>query len=246
MTCGPLLATFSVMPLSQLDDIRALAFDLFGTVLDLGGSLTPYIGEFLRRRKSAVDPAELWRRLRHRQRIEQYQDNIVAMGHSGYLPVARQATVYVLGEFRIDASAAEIDQLMHAWQQLRPFPDVLPALKRLSERYQLAALSNGEQEYIEHLAANRIGWKFDHLISVQTVGAFKPHPGVYRKGAAILGLEVGQCMMVSANSFDVMGARMCGLRGAFVNREKLPYEDSLFVPDLTVPDFAELATELLK
>ena len=60
------------------------------------------------------------------------------------------------------------------------------------------------------------------------------------------GLEVGQCMMVSANSFDVMGARMCGMRGAFVNRYDLPYEDTPFVPDVTVKGFAELAEAFLK
>ena len=61
----------------------------------------------------------------------------------------------------------------------------------------------------------------------------------------MIGLEVGQCMMVSANSFDVMGARMCGMRGAFVNRYKLPYEDTPFVPDVTVPDITRLAETLL-
>jgi 2-haloacid dehalogenase len=121
---------------------------------------------------------------------------------------------------------------------------VIPALRRLKTRYRLVALSNGEPEYLDHLVKHRIGWKFDEVISVQTVGAFKPHPGVYRRAAAILGLEVGQCMMVSANSYDVMGARMCGMRGAWVNRYKLPYEDTPFVPDLTVADFDELAENL--
>ena len=51
--------------------------------------------------------------------------------------------------------------------------------------------------------------------------------------------------MVSSNSFDVMGARMCGNRGAFVNRYALPYEDTPYVPDVTVKDFAELADALV-
>jgi 2-haloacid dehalogenase len=51
--------------------------------------------------------------------------------------------------------------------------------------------------------------------------------------------------MVSANSFDVMGARACGMRGAFVNRYALPYEDSPHVPDVTVTNFTELADSLL-
>jgi 2-haloacid dehalogenase len=225
--------------------IVALTFDLFGTVLDLGGSLTPAIDAWLRENGyTAVDAAAVWREWRYRQRIEQYQDNIVAMGHSGYLPVARRAGVYVLRQLGVDPSPQQIDRLMEAWQELKPFDDVLPAMKRLAERYKLVALSNGERSFLDHLVKNRIGWNFDAVISVETVGAFKPHPGVYRKGAALLGLEVGQCMMVSANSFDVMGARMCGMRGAFVNRYALPYEDTPFQPDLTVRDFKELADAL--
>jgi 2-haloacid dehalogenase len=233
------------MPLPEpCRDVRALTFDLFGTILDLGGNLTPFIAKFLNERKSSASPAAVWAEWRYRQRIEQYQDNIVAMGHSGYLPVARRAGLYVLRQFGIDPSAAEMDRLMRAWQQLEPFDDVLPALHRLKTRYKLVALSNGERSYLDHLVANRIGWAFDGVISVEVVGAFKPHPGVYRQGAAITGLEVGQCMMVSANSFDVMGARMCGMRGAFVNRYDLPFEDTPFQPDLTVADFTALADAL--
>ena len=142
-------------------------------------------------------------------------------------------------------SRADIDRLMEAWQQLSAFDDVPAALAKLSTRYRLAALSNGEQRYIDHLVKNRIRWNFDAAISVELIGAFKPHPGVYRRGAAILGLEVNQCLMVSANSFDVMGARMCGLRGAYVNRYNLPYEDTPFVADLTVKNFTELADALI-
>ncbi|MCH8979929.1 MAG: HAD-IA family hydrolase, partial [Armatimonadetes bacterium] len=182
---------------------------------------------------------------RSRQRIEQYQDNIVMLGHSGYLPVARRACVYTLKRNSIEATGDEVDALMSAWQQLSPFPEVVPALEQLKHRYRLVALSNGEREFLEHLATNRIGWDFDAIISVEQAGAFKPHPGVYRRAAGMLGLEVGGCLMVSANSFDVMGARMCGFRGAFVNRYGLPYEDSPYVPDLTVADFTELADTLL-
>ena len=51
--------------------------------------------------------------------------------------------------------------------------------------------------------------------------------------------------MVSSNSFDVMGARACGFGGAFVNRYRLPYEDSPYQPDVVVKDFDELASVLL-
>jgi len=83
------------------------------------------------------------------------------------------------------------------------------------------------------------------VISVTSVGAFKPHPAVYRAAAGQLGLEVNECLMVSANSFDIVGARACGYRGAFVNRYLLPYEDTAHQPDVTVRDFSALADTLL-
>jgi 2-haloacid dehalogenase len=224
--------------------IKALTFDLFGTVLDLGGSLTPFIAGFLKARGSEVSPQRFWEQWRYRQRIEQYQDNIMMLGHGGYLETARRAFVYTLALNGVEASRDEVREFMKAWQELSPFPDVLPALRRLKERYRLVALSNGEPQFLEHLAKNRIRWEFDGVISVQAAGAFKPHPGVYLRAASILGLEVGECMMVSANSFDVMGARACGFRGAFVNRYQLPYEDTPFRPDVAVKDFHELADRL--
>jgi 2-haloacid dehalogenase len=224
---------------------EALTFDLFGTVLDLAGSLTPAISTFLREKNSDVSPQRFWEQWRYRQRIEQYQDNIMMLGHSGYLETARRALVYILRLHRIPASKEEVRAFMEAWQNLSPFPEVLPSLERLKRRFRLVALSNGETHFLDHLVKNRIRWDFDSVISVQGVGAFKPHPGVYLRAASMLGLEPAKCMMVSANSFDVMGARACGFRGAYVNRYGLPMEDTPFQPDLEVGDFTELATLLL-
>jgi 2-haloacid dehalogenase len=227
------------------DQVQALTFDLFGTVLDLGGSLVPFIASFLQAKGSEVEAKAFWAQWRARQRIEQYQDNIMALGHSGYQEVARRAFVYVLEFNGVEASKAEVRGFMGCWQKLRPFPEVMPALERLRARYKLVALSNGEPEFLAHLAQNQIQWDFDAIISVMEVGAFKPHPGVYRHAAHKLGLEVGECLMVSANAFDVVGARACGMRGIYVDRYKLPYDDRPFPPDAVVADFGGLADELL-
>ena len=225
--------------------VRALTFDLFGTILDLDGSLRPYITAFLKEHHPTVSPDRLWDQWRARQRIEQFQDTLMMLGHSGYLETARRALVYALGQNGIQPSPEEVGTLMAAWQNLSPFPEVLPALERLKGRYTLAILSNGEPEYLDHLVKNRVRWAFDAVISVSSVGAFKPHPAVYRRCAALLGLEVGECLMVSANAFDVVGGRACGYLGAYVNRYDLPYDDSPYRAHATVRDFAELADALL-
>jgi 2-haloacid dehalogenase len=225
--------------------IEALTFDVFGTILDLGENLMPPIARFLEAKGAAVPAERFWEQWRARQRLEQFQDTLLMLGHSGYLETARRAFVYTLALNRIEAAAEDVHHFMGAWQELSPFPDVRPALARLKDRYRLVVLSNGEPEFLDHLVRERVRWEFDAVISVSTVGAFKPHPAVYRRAAGILGLEVGECMMVSSNSFDVVGARACGMRGAFVNREGLPYEDTPYRPDVTVADFAGLAEALL-
>ena len=232
--------------MANFAEMKALTFDLFGTILDLGGSLTPFIKESLDARDVVdVSAAEFWEQWRYRQRIEQYQDTIMMLGHSGYLETVRRALHYTLGRNGIDASPDTVQEFMRGWQQLSPFPEVLSALARLQSRYQLVVLSNGDPEFLDHLVTERVAWDFDAVISVTSVGAFKPHPAVYRGAAGKLGLEVNECLMVSANSFDIMGARACGYRGVFVNRYNLPYEDTQFQPDVTVCNFTELADALL-
>ena len=231
--------------MGNLNDILALTFDLFGTVLDLDGSLAPPLADFFSARGIDIDAATFWAQWRARQRIEQHQDTILMLGHSGYLATCKRALRYTLQLSRIELGDEAETEIMGFWQNLNPYPEVLEALERLAGAYQLVALSNGNAHFLEHLAANRIGWDFDAIISVAEAGSFKPHPAVYRHAATRLGLEPGQCLMVSANSFDVLGARACGYRAAYINRNNLPYDDSPLQPDLTVPSFTELADALL-
>ncbi len=227
--------------MAKFDQVQALTFDLFGTILDLGGSLTPFIDEMLREKGADTTADAFWQQWRYRQRLEQFQDTIMMLGHGGYLETVRRAFIYVLAQNKIEMSQAEVKTFLACWRELSPFPEVRAGLEKLRARYQLVGLSNGDPPFLDYLAKHRIQWDFDEVISVTTVGAFKPHPAVYRRAAQILGLEVGACMMVSANSFDVVGARACGLQGAYVNRYDLPYEDSPYRADVTVADFAELA-----
>jgi len=232
------------MDSNLLARITTLAFDIFGTVLDLTGSMTPPTKNFLQKKGVAVSAEGFYDQWRTRQRIEQYQDSLMMLGHSGYLETCRKALLYCLRLNNIPFTEVEVRGLMQAWQGLTPYADVAEGLRRLRKRYKLVALSNGEQPYLEHLEKERMRFGFDALISVQRAGVFKPHPAVYRTGALVLGREPHEIMMVAAHAFDIMGARACGYRGAYVNRYRLPYEESPFKPDIEVRDFVELADRL--
>jgi len=224
--------------------VTTLAFDVFGTVLDLTGSITPPTRGFLQGKGAAIDADRFWDQWRARQRIEQYQDSLMLLGHSGYLETCRRALLYCLRLNGIPFTDSEVRKLMDAWERLSPHADVAEGMRRLKARFKLVALSNGEQAYLERLAKARVPFGFDALISVERAGQFKPHPSVYRTAATLLGVEPHRIMMVAAHAFDIMGARACGFRGAYVNRYRLPFEESPHRPDIEVSDFVALADAL--
>ena len=228
-----------------IDDVTTLTFDVFGTVLDLAGSLIPPVTRFLTAKGARIEGPDFWGQWRARQRIEQYQDNLLMLGHSGYLETCRRAFLYCLRSNSVEFTYDEVDDFMKVYQDLSPYEDAVQGLSRLRGNWRLVALSNGEPWFLEHLVANRIRVPFDAIISVQEAGAFKPHPSVYRTAARLLESEPREIMMVAAHSFDIMGARASGFRGAFVNRYRLPFEETPYRPDIEVRDFIELATRLL-
>jgi 2-haloacid dehalogenase len=120
----------------------------------------------------------------------------------------------------------------------------LAGLQRLRKKFKLVVLSNGERDLLAHLVNNRIGFEFDRVISVQDVGVFKPNPQVYRYAARILQAEPCELMMVSCHSFDVVGARVSGYRGAYVNRYDLPFDETPYRFDVEARDFLDLAAKL--
>ena len=224
--------------------VNTLTFDALGTILDLGSSHTPRLREFLKSRSSKMTPEQLWSRWRNRQRLEQYQDNQFYAGHYGYLDSSRRALLYTLRSLKLPFDDADIGRIMAGWQELAPFPDAAANLARLRRKFKLVVLSNGERDFLAHLVKNRIKFEFDRVISVQDVGVFKPNPQVYRYAARTLGAEPCELLMVSSHSFDVVGARASGYRGAYVNRYDLPFDETPYQFDLEARDFSDLAGKL--
>ena len=224
--------------------VNCLTFDIFGTVMDLSGSLAGPAEEFLAAHGSEMTGEAFYAEWRERQRIEQYQDNLLMLGHSGYLETCRRAFVYCLKKHNVSYTAEAVREFMKVYKALQPYGDAIEGLRSLAGRYKLVALSNGEQWYLEELLGNNVPVRFDAIISVDQVGAFKPSPGIYRKAIQRLGCEPGEIMMVAAHAFDILGAQACGFKAAYVNRYNLPTEDSEYQPDIIVDDFIELAARL--
>ena len=200
-------------------EIRALTFDVFGTVVDWRSSLVREGETFAREHAiKGVDWtrfADAWRGL--------YQPMLERV-RSGSLPwtklddLHRMALDKLLTEFGISGLAeADIDHLNRAWHRLDPWPDAVPGLTRLKRRFALATLSNGNVALIVNMA-RRAGLPWDAVLGAEVARHYKPQPQAYLTTAAMLGVEPGQCLMVAAHNGDLAAASKVGLRTAFVVR----------------------------
>jgi 2-haloacid dehalogenase len=230
--------------MSSLRQVRTLTFDAFGTILDLGASHAVRLSEFLKSKHSAMSAEMLWDRWRNRQRLQQYEDNLFCTGHFGYLDSSRRALVYTLRAEKLPFDDADVRRIMEGWQDLKPFLDAEPGFERLRKKFKLVILTNGDDEFTQHVVKHCIRFDFEQVISVDDVGAFKPDPRVYRYAARVLKAEPCELMMVSAHSFDVIGARASAYRAAYINRYDLPFDETPYSYDVGASDFVDLAEKL--
>jgi 2-haloacid dehalogenase len=231
-------------------NVKALTFDVFGTVVDWRSSLIRE-GESLGKAKGlSVDWAKFadsWRGL--------YQPAMdeVRSGRRQWTKLDdlhRESLDKLLAQFGIKGlTEAETDHLNRAWHRLDPWPDSVPGLTRLKRKFVLATLSNGNVALIVNMAKYG-GLPWDAVLGAEVARHYKPQPECYRTTAALLGLAPGECMMVAAHNGDLGHASEVGLRTAFVPRpnEHGPGSNRDVTParqwDIVAKDFQDLATQL--
>ena len=225
-------------------EIKALAFDQYGTVVDMQRGLTEAVTPFLRRKAWQGSPNSFvtwWRRTHFENSMI---DALLDRGHTPYRQIGHRAVSYVMDRCRISYTQEEVRWLVSEIERLKPFPDVVAALAQLrAAGYTLAILSNGDPDMLK-AAAPHIGFTFDQVISVAGAGSFKPHWKTYAKAEELIGLDRSSILFVANHAFDCIGAKAYGMRTAFIDRRKRPFGETPHGPDLIVADFAELAAAL--
>lgn len=230
--------------------VAALAFDVFGTVVDWRSSIVRE-GEMLSRTKGIQAD---WARFADRWRAG--YGPAMNRVRSGELPWTKLDDLHrmILDEVLVELgirglSETEIEHLNRVWHRLAPWPDAVSGLHRLKSRFTIATLSNGNVSLLANMAKNA-GLPWDVILSAELFGHYKPDPEVYLGAARLLDLPPGRVMMVAAHRGDLSAAKEVGLRTALVHRP-LEYgpdrevdlsPDSRF--DLSVMDFHELADRL--
>ncbi len=207
--------------LIHLDGIKACVFDAYGTLFDV---------------HSAVG--------RHRQRLGEHADTVSATWrvkqleytwlrslmreYTDFWAVTGDALDYALDTASINDKNLR-DDLMQAYLQLEPYPEVKGVLQQLQEAgLPCAILTNGSPDMID-AAINSAGLNdlLQHALSVESVRIFKPDPSVYQLAVDALQVKPQEICFQSSNSWDAVGAANFGFRVAWINRfgqrrERLP------------------------
>jgi 2-haloacid dehalogenase len=229
--------------------VRALFFDVFGTLVDWRTSIAREAEKILRplgHKADWIAFADAWR--------GQYQPGMEEV-RAGRQPFAKLDVLHrrnlerILPRFGLtDLSGDVLRELNLAWHRLDAWPDVPAAMARLKKKFWLAPCSNGNITLMVDLARrNDIAW--DAILGSEVAGDFKPKPRVYLAACEAFSLQPAQCMMVAAHSRDLAAASALGLRTGHTARvnEFGPNtgEAAPTVPvDVAGKDLADLADKL--
>lgn len=222
--------------------IRALVFDVFGTVVDWRSSIIAE-GQALSKVKATQNLlpeidwpafADAWR--------------------AGYVPAMVKATTPVndtttpwasidvlhreilddlLPRFGLESlDENERAQMNLVWHRLNPWSDSVRGLRMLKSQFVISTLSNGNVSLLVNMAKHaRLPW--DCVLSAELARQYKPHAAVYQMAAQLLGLQPAQMLMVAAHPGDLRAAHKAGMRTAYVAR---PFEHGSNPHDTPPPD----------
>ena len=199
--------------------VKALVFDVFGTVVDWRSSIIEEFQAYGRRKGIAID----WEAFVDEWKTS-YRPGMDAV-REGQWPWTNVEGIYrrkldeLLARHRIELSDAEKTELTAAWQRLKPWPDVVSGLTRLKSKYVLSTLSNGDVAGLVNMA-KYAALPWDCILCAELFRHYKPDPEVYCGAIALLGCKPQEVMLVAAHNYDLRAARSHGMRTAFVARPR--------------------------
>ncbi|EGP07399.1 haloacid dehalogenase type II [Bradyrhizobiaceae bacterium SG-6C] len=234
-----------------MSEIKALMFDVFGTVVDWRTSLIDNFTAWAARKGIKGDWTALvdgWRGA-----YMPSMDVIRKRPESDFVildDLQRQSIEPLAAKLGITGlTPADFDYLTKGWHSLKPWPDSVNGLTRLKSKFIISPLSNGNVALLTNMA-KYAGLPWDLVLSAEVFRHYKPDAETYLGAAKILGLTPGQVMMVAAHNNDLAAAQALGLKTAFVPRvtEYGPHQSRDFKADgnwdYVVTDFNDLADKL--
>ena len=227
--------------------VRALTFDVFGTVVDWRRSVIAEgvaLGARTGLQADWAALADAWRK--------GYFASMARVAHGELAwdtidALHRQVLDHLLPQHGLPE--ADRDHVNTVWHRLAPWPDTVAGLTRLKQRLTISTLSNGNLSLLVAMAKHA-GLPWDAVLTAELFGRFKPDPAVYLGAARLLGLAPDQVLMVAAHPFDLVAAQQVGLKTAYIPRpdeygpggRMEPVGDAVF--DIVATDMVDLARQL--
>lgn len=224
--------------------ITTCVFDAYGTLFDVAAAA----------RQAAAEPGQdalrdKWPELANHWRLKQLQYTwlrAVADAHADFWDVTQDGLDWALEATGLQRDPALRQRLLDLYWELQAYPEVAAILKALKDGgMQTAILSNGSPPMLEGAVRSAgIGGVLDDILSVESVGVFKPHARVYDLVCDRFGCERSNVLFVSSNGWDAAGASGYGFVTAWVNRagepmDRLPWTPAHVLSDLTsIPELA--------
>lgn len=213
---------------------RLCLFDAYGTLFDLS-SVAQRSAARLGERAPAL--LALWRQ----KQLEYTWLRTLMQRHAPFDQVTADSLHYALESLGI--SDPELHgELLAGYLSVAPYPEVPATLAALEQAgISRGILSNGTPAMLESaLRTSGLESSFHHVLSVESVGCYKPDPRVYTLASSQTGTSLEEIAFVSSNAWDVAGASSFGLRVVWVNRSMAASERLPGAPAATIASLAEL------
>ena len=195
------------MAAAKLEGIQACVFDAYGTLFNVAAPVEKLAGEI---GDKAVDLAPLWRR----KQLEYTWLRSLMGVHADFWHVTRDALDYAMKQLEI-SEAGLADELMTLYLKLDAYPDAVEGLSAVKKKgRRTAILSNGSPSMLDAIVRHAgLEKLFDHVLSVEEVGIYKPSRRVYRLAMQKLTLhDTPSVCLVSANTWDAQAAAQFGFQ----------------------------------
>jgi 2-haloacid dehalogenase len=218
-----------------MDPIKAIAFDLYGTLFDVHSVVDRCDEQFPGRGREI---SALWRQ----KQLEYTWLRSLMNRYVTFEQATEDALRYTCRHLRLDLSASACSTLCEAYLRLQPFAEVPEALRELRRLgLKLAVLSNGSPHTIGAVVGNAgLRAEFDHLLSVDPVRVYKPDDRAYALAEQAFGLNRSSILFVSSNAWDATGARYFGFPTCWINRDGKVFEEMGQTPDWQLGSLDEL------
>ena len=221
-----------------------ITFDVYSALLDVELGLTKNLAEFA---GDDIDLANTAARLWRAKQLEWASvSNSLNKKKIPFEDCTIHSLNYVADKFRLRLSDKIKKDLVASWDALPLYPEADEAVVALKNMgFKIAILSNGDKKMLDAIS-NLFSVEFDHILSAEDAGKFKPDPSVYALPETLLGIKKEQTLHIAGGANDVVGAVSSQMPCIWSNKSRDMIMDLSYSPALEIQNLSELSAHFVQ